>query len=169
MLILIPRTYILHQSAYMKSASMLEIQKRDQTIKQLSADLKKERDEVKRKDSALQKYEAFYREVKARSAEKARQRQQLQEQQQQNKQKQGQKQRTWVYEIWYSICIKPKKRMLFLFLEDPKSATPNEELRYKKCTIMLDYYKYHFRLIRTDRYLSTYCLLNSCMSWVVPK
>lgn len=94
MLIFTPRISLLHQSAYMKSASMLEIQKRDQTIKQLSADLKKERDEVKRKDSALQKYEAFYREVKARSAEKARQRQQLQEQQQQNKQKQGQKQRT---------------------------------------------------------------------------
>ena len=75
----------------MKSASMLEIQKRDQTIKQLSADLKKERDEVKRKDSALQKYEAFYREVKARSAEKAkaRQRQQLQVKQQQKKQQQG--------------------------------------------------------------------------------
>ena len=34
---------------------MLEIQKRDQIIKQLSNDLKKERDECKRKDSALQK------------------------------------------------------------------------------------------------------------------
>jgi hypothetical protein len=63
---------------------MLEIQKRDQIIKQLSNDLKKERDECKRKDSALQKYEAFYREVKARSAEKARQRQQqLQKEKQQ--------------------------------------------------------------------------------------
>ena len=79
-------------SAYMKSASMLEIQKRDQMIKQLSTDLKKERDEVKKKDSALQKYEAFYREVKARSAEKARQRQ-LQEQQQQQKQQAQQKMR----------------------------------------------------------------------------
>ena len=72
-------------------------------IKQLSTDLKKERDEVKKKDSALQKYEAFYREVKARSAEKARQRQiQEQHQKQQAQQKmrlqqqqlQKQKQRT---------------------------------------------------------------------------
>ena len=50
-------------SAYMKSASQLEIQKRDQMIKQLMSDLKKERDECKKKDSSLQKYEAFYREV----------------------------------------------------------------------------------------------------------
>lgn len=70
----------------MKSATMLEIQKRDQMIKQLSADLKKEREECKRKDSALQKYEAFYREVKARSAEKARQRQQQLEKEQQKQQ-----------------------------------------------------------------------------------
>ncbi len=55
-------------------------------IKQLSSDLKKEREECKRKDSALQKYEAFYREVKARSAEKARQRQQQLEKEQQKQQ-----------------------------------------------------------------------------------
>ena len=71
---------------------MLEIQKRDETIKRLTTDLKKEREEVKRKDGALQKYEAFYREVKARSAEKARQRQ-LQEKQMQTGQKQQQQQR----------------------------------------------------------------------------
>lgn len=70
----------------MKSATMLEIQKRDQMIKQLSNDVKKEREECKRKDSALQKYEAFYREVKARSAEKARQRQQQLEKEQQKQQ-----------------------------------------------------------------------------------
>lgn len=74
------------QSAFMKSATTLEIQKRDQMIKQLSSDLKKEREECKRKDSALQKYEAFYREVKARSAEKARQRQQQLEKEQQKQQ-----------------------------------------------------------------------------------
>mmetsp|Transcript_2001 Transcript_2001/g.3414 ORF Transcript_2001/g.3414 Transcript_2001/m.3414 type:complete len:420 (+) Transcript_2001:183-1442(+) len=67
-------------SAYMKQSSLFEIQKRDSTIKRLASDLKKERDECKKKDGALQKYEAFYREVKARSAEKARQRQ-LQEKQ----------------------------------------------------------------------------------------
>jgi hypothetical protein len=70
----------------LKSATTLEIQKRDQMIKQLSSDLKKEREECKRKDSALQKYEAFYREVKARSAEKARQRQQQLEKEQQKQQ-----------------------------------------------------------------------------------
>jgi hypothetical protein len=75
----------------MKSTTVHEIKKRDEIIKQLSNDLKKERDEVKRKDSALQKYEAFYREVKARSAEKARQRQQqLQKEQQQQQQQQKQ-------------------------------------------------------------------------------
>jgi hypothetical protein len=78
--------YISILSAFMKSAAMLEIQKRDQMIKQLSNDLKKEREECKRKDSALQKYEAFYREVKARSAEKARQRQQQLEKEQQKHQ-----------------------------------------------------------------------------------
>jgi hypothetical protein len=71
------------RSAFMKSASLLEIQKRDQMIKQLSTDLKKEREDCKKKDNALQKYEAFYREVKARSAEKARQRQQQLEKDQQ--------------------------------------------------------------------------------------
>jgi len=69
-------------SAYMKSASAAEIAKRDQMIKQLSNDLRRERGETKRMTSTLQKYETFYREVKARSAEKARQRQ-LAEQKQQ--------------------------------------------------------------------------------------
>ncbi|KAL9182903.1 hypothetical protein ACHAXT_004182 [Thalassiosira profunda] len=62
------------KSAYMKSVSATEIKKRDEMIKQLSGDLKKERDECKRKEDSLKKYEAFYREVKARSAEKAKQR-----------------------------------------------------------------------------------------------
>jgi hypothetical protein len=62
---------------------MREIPKRDRMIKQLSNDLKKEREECKRKDCAFQKYEVFYREVKARSAEKVRQRQQQLEKEQQ--------------------------------------------------------------------------------------
>ncbi len=49
-------------------------------IKKLAADLRKEREESKKKDAALRKYEGFYREVKARSAEKTRQRK-LQEEQ----------------------------------------------------------------------------------------
>jgi len=68
-------------SAYVKSASALELQKRDQMIKKLAADLRKERDESKKKDTALRKYEGFYREVKKRSAEK---REQQQKQQQAN-------------------------------------------------------------------------------------
>jgi hypothetical protein len=43
----------------MKLATMLEINKCDQMIKQLSNDLKKEREECKRKDSALRKVQGF--------------------------------------------------------------------------------------------------------------
>ena len=67
------------------------MKKRDQIIIALSADLRKEREEAKKKDTALRKYEGFYREVKARSAEKARQRQ-LQEEQKKLLLKQQQKQ-----------------------------------------------------------------------------
>jgi len=66
-------------SAYVKSASAQELQKRDQMIKKLAADLRKERDESKKKDTALRKYEGFYREVKKRSAEKREQQQKLQQ------------------------------------------------------------------------------------------
>ncbi len=58
-------------SAYMKSASIQDLIKRNAMIQRLLFDLK---DEVKRKNGALEKYDAFYREVKAWSAEKARQR-----------------------------------------------------------------------------------------------
>lgn len=68
-------------SAYVKSASALELQKKDQMIKKLAADLRKERNESKKKDTALRKYEGFYLEVKKRSAEK---REQQQRQQQAN-------------------------------------------------------------------------------------
>jgi len=57
-------------------ASSLESQKKDQMIRQLAAELKKEKEESKKKDAALRKYESFYREVKARSAQKAKQREQ---------------------------------------------------------------------------------------------
>ena len=66
-------------SAYVKSASAQELLKRDQMIKKLAADLRKERDESKKKDTALRKYEGFYREVKKRSAEKREQQQKLQQ------------------------------------------------------------------------------------------
>lgn len=51
-----------------------QLARQEQLIRKLTADLKKEKEESKKKDVALRKYESFYREVKARSAEKARQR-----------------------------------------------------------------------------------------------
>lgn len=63
-------------SDFVKTASTSEqIQRQEQLIRKLTADLKKEKDENKKKDAALRKYESFYREVKARSAQKAAQRQ----------------------------------------------------------------------------------------------
>ena len=53
-----------------------QIQRQEQLIRKLTTDLKKEKEESKKKDAALRKYESFYREVKARSAQKAAQRQQ---------------------------------------------------------------------------------------------
>lgn len=78
-----------NNSSYMKSASTMELKKRDEIIKKLAADLRKEREETKKKDVALRKYEGFYREVKARSAEKARQRQLQEEQNKTQQQQQG--------------------------------------------------------------------------------
>mmetsp|Transcript_23225 Transcript_23225/g.35220 ORF Transcript_23225/g.35220 Transcript_23225/m.35220 type:complete len:570 (+) Transcript_23225:146-1855(+) len=57
-----------------------QIASQSQQIRKLAADLKKEKEESKKKDAALRKYESFYKEVKARSAEKARQRQAQQQQ-----------------------------------------------------------------------------------------
>ena len=51
-----------------------QLQRQENLIKKLTADLKKEKEESKKKDAALRKYESFYREVKARSAQKAAQR-----------------------------------------------------------------------------------------------
>lgn len=63
-------------SEFMRSASTSEqLQRQEQLIRKLTADLKKEKEESKKKDQALRKYESFYREVKARSAQKAAQRQ----------------------------------------------------------------------------------------------
>ena len=60
----------------MRTASTSEqLLRQEQLIKKLTADLKKEKEESKKKDAALQKYENFYREVKARSAQKSAQRQ----------------------------------------------------------------------------------------------
>lgn len=63
-------------SEYLRSASVSEqIQRQEQLIRKLTADLKREKEESKKKDAALRKYESFYKEVKARSAQKAAQRQ----------------------------------------------------------------------------------------------
>ena len=67
-------------SAFARTASTSDqIQRQEQLIRKLTADLKKEKEECKRKDGALRKYESFYREVKARSAQKAAQKQQSQQ------------------------------------------------------------------------------------------
>ena len=63
-------------SVFMKNATLLDqMQRQDQLIQKLTRDLKKEREESKKKDAALRKYESFYRDIKARSAQKAAQRQ----------------------------------------------------------------------------------------------
>lgn len=62
-------------SEYGKAASSETTQRQQmQLIRKLTTDLKREKDESKKKDAALKKYESFYLEVKARSAQKQRQR-----------------------------------------------------------------------------------------------
>jgi hypothetical protein len=71
-------------SDFVKATSASDqLQRQDQLIRKLTADLKKEKEESKKKDAALRKYESFYREVKARSAQKAAQRQKETQQRQQ--------------------------------------------------------------------------------------
>ena len=69
------------------SAASEQLQRKEQLIRKLTADLKREKDELKRvreqctsNEATLRKYESFYREVKARSAQKAAQRQREQQQ-----------------------------------------------------------------------------------------
>ncbi|KAL3910512.1 MAG: hypothetical protein SGARI_002089 [Bacillariaceae sp.] len=79
-----PQAGPVSNSDFMKSASLTDqMQRQEQLIRKLTSDLKKEKDESKKKDAALRKYESFYREVKARSAQKAAQRQMESQQQQQ--------------------------------------------------------------------------------------
>jgi hypothetical protein len=67
-------------SEFARSASASDqLQRQEQLIRKLTADLRKEKEDNKKKDGALRKYESFYREVKARSAQKAAQRQQQQQ------------------------------------------------------------------------------------------
>jgi len=69
-------------SNFMKNATASDqLQRQEQLIRKLTSDLKKEKEEIKKKDSALKKYECFYREVKARSAQKAALRQTQQQRQ----------------------------------------------------------------------------------------
>ena len=69
-------------SDFMKNVTVSDqLQRQEQLIRKLTTDLKKEKEESKKKDSALRKYESFYREVKARSAQKAAQRQTQQQRQ----------------------------------------------------------------------------------------
>ena len=62
-------------SEYMQQASTSEhLARQEQLIRKLTADLKKEKETSRKKDAALRRYEDFYKQVKARSAEKAAQR-----------------------------------------------------------------------------------------------
>jgi hypothetical protein len=61
------------KSNFVRNNTLLEMQKRDKMIQKLTADLRAERSESKKKDDALRKYENFYKEVKARSEQKKRQ------------------------------------------------------------------------------------------------
>jgi hypothetical protein len=64
-------------SEFARSASTADqLHRQEQLIRKLTTDLKKEKDENKK----LRKYESFYREVKARSAQKAAQRQKVPQQ-----------------------------------------------------------------------------------------
>lgn len=68
-------------SEFHKNSSFTDqLQRQEQIIRKLTADLKKEKEESKKKDQALRKYENFYREVKHRSAQKAAQKTQQQRQ-----------------------------------------------------------------------------------------
>ena len=73
-------------SQYLLAASTSEqLQRQEHLIRKLTMDLKKEKDEAKKKDVIFRRYESFYRDVKAMSAQKAAQRKQQQQQQQQQK------------------------------------------------------------------------------------
>lgn len=66
-------------SQYLRPASSSateQIQRQEQLIRKLTADLEKEKRENKEKDAVLQKYEVFYKQVKARSAQKKKEQQQ---------------------------------------------------------------------------------------------
>lgn len=83
----VPSNDPVNSSDYIKSASVAEqLQRQEALIRKLTADLKASKEESKKKDSALRKYESFYREVKARSAQKAAQRNQSNQQQTQHRQ-----------------------------------------------------------------------------------
>ena len=73
------KNHQLLNSDFAKTTSSLESQKKDQIIRQLAAELKKEKEDSKKKDAALRKYETFYREVKVRSREKAKQKEEEQQ------------------------------------------------------------------------------------------
>jgi len=75
-----PGNNIVSKSNYVKASTAekhasAELQKRDQMIQKLNADLMAEKAESKKKDDSLRKYESFYKEVKARSEQKKRQQQ----------------------------------------------------------------------------------------------
>ena len=76
-------TNVVSNSEHVKTTMTMELQKRkvelqrrDQVIKKLQADLKEANQKIEKKDIALTKFERFYREVKMRSAARQREREQ---------------------------------------------------------------------------------------------
>jgi hypothetical protein len=65
-----PSSNIVTKSNFVRNNTLQEMQKKDKMIQKLTADLRAERAESKKKDDALRKYENFYKEVKARSEQK---------------------------------------------------------------------------------------------------
>eukprot|EP00536_Pseudo-nitzschia_multiseries_P003344 jgi/Psemu1/64098/estExt_Genemark1.C_510060 len=70
------------ESEFMKNATVADkLKRQDQIIQKMKGELKKEKEESKKKDAVLRKYESFYRDIKARSAQKAALRQTQQQRQ----------------------------------------------------------------------------------------
>ncbi|KAL7573138.1 hypothetical protein ACA910_018807 [Epithemia clementina (nom. ined.)] len=66
----------------MAASTAEQLARQEHLIRKLTMDLKKEKEEAKKKDVVFRRYENFYRDVKAMSAQKAAQRKQQQQQQQ---------------------------------------------------------------------------------------
>ena len=69
-------------SEYMTSKTLAGAKKKDLMIQKLAKDLRKEREESKKKDAALRKYENFYKEVKLKAMQRQKEQEKLARQKQ---------------------------------------------------------------------------------------